>query len=196
MQNLSLKKITKRLVRTTKREDRAFMKKRWFIYIIIGVLFGVFDFYYQEFTEGISSSSYVTWFVVAWGIWLVPIIPIDLYEAYVSESRVKSALANVLTWSISVISYYLYMAFKLIFIGQTSMQFLHISHYRDEFYWSNLKSIFLGDVLGGSIPWIFVAVIGGFITGFLISFFCIRCKKLICLYSSEQVRWFIKYWWI
>ncbi len=52
------------------------MKKRWFIYIIIGVLFGVFDFYYQELTEGIDVTSYAMCFVVAWAIWLIPIIPI------------------------------------------------------------------------------------------------------------------------
>ena len=54
------------------------MKKHWVIYIIIGVLFGIFDFYYQEFTSGIVTSNIIIWFIVAWGIWLVPIIPIVL----------------------------------------------------------------------------------------------------------------------
>ena len=27
------------------------MKKRWLMYIIIGVIFGIFDFYYQEFIQ-------------------------------------------------------------------------------------------------------------------------------------------------
>ncbi|MEN6350438.1 MAG: hypothetical protein ABFD08_13720 [Syntrophomonas sp.] len=152
------------------------MKKRWVIYIVIGVLFGVFDFYYQEFTSGIITS-YAIWFLVAWGIWLVPAIPVALYESKVSESRIMSALANVLTWSVSAISYYLYMAFKLIFIGQTSMQFLHISHYRDQFYLSNLKSLFLGDVLIGISQWIGVAVVGGLVIGFLISYIYLCLRK-------------------
>jgi hypothetical protein len=158
------------------RGDGISMKKRWLIYIIIGVLFGVFDFYYQEFTSGIVTS-YAIWLIVTWGIWLVPAIPVTIYESKVSESIMMAALMNVLTWSVSVISYYMYMAFKLIFIGQTSMQFLHISHYRDQFYLSNLKSLFSGDVLDGISQWIGVAVVGGLIIGLLISYTYLRLRK-------------------
>ncbi|HEY5523859.1 MAG TPA: hypothetical protein VIK26_00825, partial [Clostridium sp.] len=133
------------------------MKKRWFVYIIIGVLFGVFDFFYQEFTKGIDITSYTMWFVVAWAIWLIPIIPIVLHEAKVSKSRVMAALANVLTWSVATISYYLFIPIKLMFIGQVSRKEMYISNYRDPFYWSNLKSILLGDVLGSIGKWIGVA---------------------------------------
>lgn len=153
------------------------MKKHWVIYIIIGVLFGIFDFYYQEFTSGIVTSNIIIWFIVAWGIWLIPGIPIVIYESKVSESKMMSAFSNVLTWSISIVSYYLYMAFKLIFIGQKSMQFLHISNYKDKFYLSNLKSLFLGDVLGGISRWIGVAVVGGFIIGLLISYIYFSLRK-------------------
>lgn len=152
------------------------MKKRWFIYIIIGVLFGIFDFYYQEFTKEIVTS-YVRWFAVAWGIWLVPIIPIVLYEAKVSGSRLMSALANILTWSVSTISYYLFIVIKLIFIGQATRQELYISNYRDQFYWSNLKSVIWGEVFGGIIDWISVAVVGGFIVGYLVSFIYLRLRR-------------------
>ncbi|MBX4262792.1 hypothetical protein KTC96_23320 (plasmid) [Clostridium estertheticum] len=153
------------------------MKKRWFIYIIIGVLFGVFDFFYQEFTEGMATS-YAMWFVVAWAIWLIPIIPVVIYEAKVSKSSVMSALANVLTWSVSTISYYLFIPIKLIFIGQATRIEMYISNYRDQFYWSNLKSILLGDVLSGIVRWIGVAIVGGFITGFLISFIYLSLRKI------------------
>lgn len=153
------------------------MKKHWFIYIIIGVLFGIFDFYYQEFTSRIVNSSYVIWFIVDWGIWLIPIIPSIIYQSKISESKIKPALASVLIWSIAVVSYYFYMAFKLIFIGQTSMQFLHISNYRDPFYFRNLRSLFLGDVLSGIFQWIIVALVGGFIIGFLISHIYFYLRK-------------------
>ena len=111
------------------------MRKRWVIYIIIGILFGVFAFYYQEFTKGINVNSYAMWFLVAWGIGLIPIIPIALHEA-------------------------------------------KVSNHRDPFYWSNLKSILLGDVLGSIGKWIGVAVVGGFITGFLISFIYLSLRKI------------------
>ena len=96
------------------------MKKRWLIYILIGILFGVFDFYYQEFTQSISTST-IMWFIVAWSVWLVPVIPIVLYEAKISKSVVKSVFANILVWSVSVISYYMYIPIKLVFIGQSTM---------------------------------------------------------------------------
>ncbi|MBN1047051.1 MULTISPECIES: hypothetical protein [unclassified Clostridium] len=154
------------------------MKKRWYIYIVIGILFGIFDFYYQEFTQDIHISSFVIWFVVAWVVWLIPSIPIVLYETKVSESKKKSVLANILVWSISVCSYYLYMAIKLIFIGQESMKFLHISNYKDQFYLSNLKNLFLGDVLSGITEWIVIAIVGGTVCGFLISFIYLHIRRI------------------
>lgn len=152
------------------------MKKRWAVYILVGVLFGVIDFYYQEHTSGFATST-AMWFVVAWGIWLVPAIPVVIYESKVSGSRSMSALANVLTWGVSVISYYLYMFFKLVFIGQASMQFLHISNRHEPNYLSNIKSIFWGDVKDGIFEWIGIAVIGGFITGGLISHIYLKLRK-------------------
>jgi len=165
------------MLSTIESEDEVFMKKRWFVYIIIGVLFGIFDFYYQEVTKGIAITSYAVWFVVAWAIWLIPIIPIVLYESKISKSKVMSAFANVLTWSVATISYYLFIPIKLMFIGQVSRKEMYISNYRDPFYWSNLKSILLGDVLGSILTWIVVAIAGGFIIGFLISFTYLNFKK-------------------
>jgi hypothetical protein len=154
------------------------MKRRWFVYIIIGVLFGVFDFCYQDFTKGIAIHSFAMWFAVAWAIWLIPIIPIALYETKISKSRIMSALANVLTWSASTISYYLFIPIKLMFIGQASRIEMYISNYRDPFYWSNVKNILLGDVLDGISRWIGVAVLGGFIIGFLISSIYLGLSKI------------------
>jgi len=159
------------------------MKKRWRIYIIIGVLFGVFDFYYQELTAGLFDSTstsiwpFVEMVIVACSIWLVPVIPIIIYESKVLESRIKSAIATVVTWSASIISYYIYMELKVIFIGQKSLPFMHISHSKESYYWNNVKSMLLGQVKAGIIEWIGVAVIGGFITGFLISAIYLRLRK-------------------
>ena len=152
------------------------MKKHWFIYIMIGVLFGDFDFFYQELTQGLVTS-FIIWFVVAWGIWLMPIIPVVLYEAKISQSKLMPTLASIFTWSISVVSYYVFMAVKLIFIGQATMQELYIAKYKDPFYWSNLKSVFFDDVLRGIVEWIGVAVVGGGIVGFLVSFSYLRFRK-------------------
>lgn len=149
------------------------MKNRWIIYIIVGIFFGVFDFYYQEFTGGVISS-YFMWYIVAWGIWLIPIIPISIYEAKVTKSSLRSAFASVITWSISIVSYYLFLPVKLVFIGQMSREELHISNYRDKFYWINLKGLFMDDVLSGVIEWIGIAIVGGLVIGLFISFIYLR----------------------
>ncbi len=153
------------------------MKKRWLSYVLIGILFGVFDFYYQEFTQGIINST-IVWFIVAWSVWLVPVIPIVLYETKISKSVVKSVLANILVWSVSVISYYMYIPIKLVFIGQSTMSEFYILNYKSEFYWSNLKDLVLGLISEDAPEWLVVAIFGGLIVGFCISFSYLRLRKL------------------
>ncbi len=115
--------------------------------------------------------------MLTWGVWLLPIMPITLYEAKISQSIAKSALAGMITWSISIFTYYLLSPIKLIFIGQASRQEMHITNYRDEFYWINIKSFLLGDFLGSILEWIGIAIIGGGIIGFLVSFIYLRLRK-------------------
>ncbi len=150
------------------------MKKHWLI--LIGILFGVFDFYYQEMIQGLPVSNIVR-LAVIFGIWLVPAIPVVLYEAKATRSPFKSALANVLTWSVAILSYYLYLAVKLIFIGQSTRPELYFANYQDAYYWSNLQSLFFGDVLYGIGEWIGVALLGGFLTGYLIGLIYLHIGK-------------------
>jgi len=77
-------------------ERGVFMKRRWFIYFLIGIVFGVIDFYYHGFLSNFLGLQQITglWGRVAWsvlsiGIWLVPIISIILHEAKVP---IKSAI--------------------------------------------------------------------------------------------------------
>lgn len=153
------------------------MKKRWMVYILIGFLFGIFDFYYQEFTESLITSTSM-WFLVAWSVWLVPAIPIVLYETKRSQDIIKSIFANILVWCVSVISYYMYIPFKLVFIGQPSMKYFYISNYKNKFYLSNLKSLTFS-LISRDIPeWLVIAVLGGLVVGFCVSFSYLYAKKL------------------
>jgi len=160
------------------------MKRRWFIYIITGIMFGVFDFYYHGFLSNFLGLQQVTklagriaWVVLSIGIWLVPIIPIILYEAKFSRSRVLSALASSLTWCASIISYYLTNAIQLAFLGFPTRPELHVSNHNDPFFFENWKSIILHDILEGIVEWSVVAVIGGIIIGFLISFIYLHLRE-------------------
>ncbi|APM39835.1 hypothetical protein [Clostridium kluyveri] len=136
----------------------------------------MFDFYYQEITRGIITST-IMWLLVAWGVWLIPITPIVLYEAKISESVVKSIFANILVWVISVFSYYMYIPIKFVFIGQSTMSEFYISNYRNQFYWSNLKNLLWGLILEDALEWLIVAALGGLIVGFGISFLYLRLRK-------------------
>lgn len=161
------------------------MKKHWLIYIVVGSLFGVFDFFYQQFIP-CMISSHMTSLIVVWGIWLIPIIPVAIYESKVSQSRFKASLVSMLTWNFSIITYYLIIPIKLVFIGQASRQELYIANYRDQYYWSNFKSMFLNDVLASALQWIGVAIIGGGIIGFLTSCIYFRLRKTYNLKKNSN----------
>ncbi|SFU42861.1 hypothetical protein SAMN04487886_102523 [Clostridium sp. DSM 8431] len=156
------------------------MKKRWIIYGIIGILFGIFDFYYQEFTERLNyifNRNILVWFIVAWGIWLIPVIPIDFYEAKTFKNIKQPIIANIFIWVIAVCSYYIWIPIKWIFIGQPSMSFMHISNCNNEHYLDNLKNTFWGLITEDAPEWIVVAIVGGSVIGFLVGFSYIHLKR-------------------
>lgn len=156
------------------------MNKRWLVYALIGIVFGVFDFYYQIFLYNTFDqlfSGYGTNFarsIFLLGIWLVPIVPIILYEAKNSRSSWLPALASALTWSISVVVYYLTNAFQLAIIGVPSRPEMHISNRNDPYFWNNWRDVFLDDLVLNNIEWMVVALIGGTVMGLLLNFIFLR----------------------
>lgn len=160
------------------------MKKRWFVYVLIGVVFGAFDFYYQIF---IYNSFYeqafngigmrMIWTFLVLGIWLVPIVPIILHEAKLSYSAWLSSLAGASTWSAAIMGYYLTNAFQLAIIGDPSRPEMHISSRNDPYFWLNWRNVFLETLVADNLEWIVVAVIGGSVIGFLLSALVIKLKK-------------------
>ena len=166
------------------------MKIRWFVYIVIGIVFGVFDFYFESMISNVLVQGEFFWRVLTYGVWLVPIVPIALYETRISKSRVLPALASSSTWLVSIIFYYLSNAFQLGIIGISTSPEMHISNHRDRFFWENWKSVFLDDILGGIVEWSDVAVVGGFLVGFSVSFIYLGLEKLIKLRktTNENIR--------
>ena len=162
------------------------MKRRWFSYIIIGILFGIFDFYYHGFLSNYfmrkqyfnsSLAGEIAWLVLSIGIWLVPVVLIALYEVRISQSRVSSAWASSLIWCFAIIAYYLTNAVQLALLGVPTRLELHISNRSDPFFWNNWESVLWHDIVGAILEWMVVAVVGGFIIGFLISFIYLRLRE-------------------
>ncbi|PFH88958.1 hypothetical protein [Bacillus sp. AFS088145] len=157
------------------------MKIRWFVYIVIGIVFSVFDFYFHSFISNVLVQGEFFWKVLTYGVWLVPIVPIALNEVRTSKSKLMSALASSSTWLVSIIFYYLSNAFQLGIIGISTSPEMHISNYRDRFFWENWKSVFWDDIVGGIVEWSDLAVVGGFIVGISVSYIYLRLEKLIKL---------------
>jgi len=152
------------------------MKRRWLIYVLVGIAFGVFDFYYQGFLP--SSLGTIVHLILVLGVWLIPIVPIGLYEAKVSRSRFLPAWAGCLTWLTAVVFYYLYNAVKLAFLGVAGRPELHISQRHDPLFWENWKSVLQQDILGGIVEWSVVAIVGGLIIGYLAGWVYRRVAKV------------------
>ena len=51
------------------------------------------------------------------GVWLVPVVPIALFEAQISRSRLRSTVASISVWCIAIVAYYLTNAGYLFFWG-------------------------------------------------------------------------------
>lgn len=147
-------------------------RKRWLLYGVIGIAFGVIDYFFQQVAQ--QDSSPVTRVIVIYGIWLIPLIPIALYEVHASRSVVKPAIASALAWSLAIVAYYLYMAVELIIIGKDSRPELQFGNHQDPYYWSNLGQVFSGEVSGGIFEWLALAIFGGGLIGLVIGFTYIR----------------------
>ena len=118
-------------------------QRRWFS-LAIGILFGAFDFYYHRLISDLTGGT--VWFVLSLGIWLVPLLPIALHEARTSRSALRSAVAGLLTWCASIVSYYLTNAVHLLLFGRPSRPELHISRHRDSYFWENWRSVLYGEI--------------------------------------------------
>lgn len=159
------------------------MRKRWFVYAFIGTVFGVFDFYYQISiynifdVQGISGPGMtLVRSIPVLGIWLVPVIPVILHEARFSRSSWLSALTSALTWSAAMVGYYLTNAFQLAVIGVSSRQEMHISNFNDPYFWANWRGVFLEALVADNLGWMVVAVTGGSVIGFALSFVYLRLQ--------------------
>lgn len=145
------------------------MKKRWWIYLLVGIIFGVVDFYYQIWMMQLKLGQ-LPLMILILGIWLVVAVPTAWYEARRSRSVWLSAAASVIAWSAAVISYYLFLAAKLVLIGEPSRPEMHISNRHDPNFWKNVWGLFKGDFASGVFDWLPLALIGGGLVGLTVGF--------------------------
>jgi signal transduction histidine kinase len=151
------------------------LKKRWLYYLLAGIIFGVFDFYFQNWVQVLSFWG--IWInIPILGIWLLLLMPTAIVEIKTSNSPWLTATASAFTWSTAVVAYYLFNGIKLIVIGEPSRPEMHLSNRGDAFYWNNVRAFFSGDFVSGVGEWLVIAIIGGSLIGLLIAFVMQRLK--------------------
>jgi len=166
------------------------MGRRWAIYLGIGILFGAVDFVYLHFLAKLpweqifshnSIGQTVRWVVhfliLNLGFWLVPVIPTAIHEARISRSRLRAAIASIMIWCAGIVAYYLANAAQLGLLGVPGREELHISNRNSPHYWESWSSVIRGDVFGGIIEYMTIAIVGGAIVGLLVSAIYLRRRR-------------------
>lgn len=147
--------------------------KRWYLYALIGLIFGIFDWFFLDWlAKDLGPSLGENPFIVIpimlglnYGIWLVPLIPVCFYEARQAKSIKGPAFAGMLTWSSAILSYYAYYAILLSLSRLPHLEYFNI--FSQEFrevraiFWRWFNRIILLQL----IEWIPIAVIGGGLIG-------------------------------
>jgi len=170
------------------------MRNRWIIYVAIGLCFGILDWYFldllaslnqiQFLNEGLPAFVQVLVVILLvsmnYGIWLIPVIPVAIYEMKRSNSIRKSAGAAIIVWSVAILSYYAYYAFLLMFVGLPNLDFMLFSNKQTASYWTDFWPPFKRIILDQFVEWIGIAVIGGGIVGSMSAYLfkCVTKKKV------------------
>lgn len=148
--------------------------KRFEIYLIVGLIFGVLDWYYLDglahFPWGSFGESFFVVPVILlmnYGIWLIPIVPVAWLESRASHQMLYPVLAGVLTWCSAIFSYYAYYTFLFALGRLPNLESLIIFGERYPGFWNDWWAVFQKIILNQFFEWIIIAVIGGGTIGVL-----------------------------
>jgi hypothetical protein len=160
------------------------MKRRWWIYALVGLVFGVIDWYYLDLLASLArnpalnaqlnqAAGFVRLLAVVflisqnYGIWLVPVIPVAIIEVRRSGSVWRAAAAAGLTWAAAMVGYYGYYAILLLFAGLPGLEFMLYSNHLSPEYWTNTGPLLQNLILGQFLMWVLIALITGPMVGAL-----------------------------
>lgn len=160
------------------------MRNRWLIYVVIGLCFGFADWYFLDMLASLGQNKalnesllltpkYIRVLIVMglvisnYGVWLIPVIPTAIYEMKRSHSLLRAAISSVVVWISAMVSYYIYYALLLMFVGLPNMDFLLFSNRQSATYWIDWWVPFRRIILDQFVEWIIIAVIAGAIVGIM-----------------------------
>ncbi len=164
--------------------------RRWADYLLIGALFGILDWVFLQFLAGfpwqqtfgsIPGGQFIGLALLLGmdlGIWLVPVVPIAVYETRRSGSKLCVAAGSLLTWAAAIVSYYATYAALLAFWGLPHMEHLLFSNAGSEGFWQNWQEAFRRLILAGILEYMVLAVVGGAVVGLLTRSLYLRFARL------------------
>ena len=159
-------------------------KWRFLFYTIIGLVFGVLDWFYLNWLAYLNWGGFGQSFLVVpvillmnYGIWLVPFLPVVIYEGRRSEKIGRPMLAGALTWSCSIFSYYAYYSILLSTGKLIQLEHLNIFGEKYTTFWPEYWAMFDRIILSQFLEWIIIAIIGGASIGALFFRFFARKPK-------------------
>ena len=175
-----------------------FMKKRWLIYILAGLLFGIGYWHYLELTTKwfgqihINPENNIAFFtfmfflalLVYFGIWSIPAAVPALYEYHQSSQLKLTMLAGVIVFVSAVTGYYLNYLAMLTLIGLPHMEFLMIARAHTANFWTSWSEWFPKLILRNMIKWILVGIPFGAISGLIM----IQVYNFLFLHKNQSER--------
>jgi hypothetical protein len=158
------------------------MANRWLTYALIGLCFGIVDWYFLEGLAALTqhqminetllqapeaARSLVIMVLVSlnYGIWLVPVIPAAIYEMKHAHRIRSAAFSAILIWTMALVGYYAYYAIQLMFVGLPNLGFMLFANRSAATYWVDWWPPFKRIIVDQLIEWLGVAVVGGAIVG-------------------------------
>jgi hypothetical protein len=171
------------------------LRNRWILYILVGLVFGIIDWYFIDLLAYLNQTQRLNNFFLArsesmrqlyvimvivlnWGIWLVPAIPAAIFEMKHSGKLWKAALAAVVVWSMALLSYYVYYAFLLMFVGLPNFDFMLFKNREAATYWADWWPPFKRVIVNQFFEWLLVGLVGGTIVGIISAYlYAITSKK-------------------
>ena len=147
-------------------------RHRLFIYALSGGIFGIADWYYPTLLRVLVPARPPAWLLslvvevlLTYGVWLMLALPIAWYETVHTLRPSMAARAVILAWISALVSYYLYYALLLAFIGLPQLEQFLVWSPRDPSFWDVWASMGKDLILGQLLEWSVVALIGGAVVG-------------------------------
>lgn len=157
--------------------------KRWYFYAAIGLVFGIFDWFYLHWLTHIqwgalrgSPLVILLTILLNYGIWLVLIIPVVTVAARQRQKARDPIGVGILTWIFALVGYYAYY-WALLSLGKLpNLGYLDIfgenfARYQLQ-YWRMVRRVIMYQFL----EWSLIAIIGGGVIGAL-AWWIFRKKK-------------------